>query len=139
MSGITSSVINDQTSSNWKEMNNFHARTSFAEKSLRIANATVLLPLLPRKIAAIAIGYLAYPAALDSFLNGKNNIPQNLEGLNQLERDGYFVKKITICKSGVQYDAVTIGNKNTIDNGKWNLIEVKSSASVKHWPIVLLR
>jgi len=128
---LTSAVINEQRANNWKEIDTYHARTSFTEKGFRLANASILLPLLPRKIAAIAIGYLAYPAALGSFLTGKENVSQNLEALNQLEREGYFIKKITICKSGVQYDAAIIGNKKTIGNGKWTLHALGNGMSME--------
>jgi len=128
----SSSVITtEQRENSWKEMDAYHARTSLTEKGFRLANASILLPLLPLKVAAIAIGYLAYPAALISLSTGKKNISQNSESLDRLKNDGYSSKKITICKSGIQYDAVMIGHKSTIDNGKWTLHALGNGMSME--------
>lgn len=67
-----------------------------------------------RQVAAVAIGYLVYPAT-------RLKVSKNLEALDALKRDGYVVKQIRLNRVGVTYDATLIGHKKTIGNGKWTI------------------
>lgn len=98
---------------------------------------------LARKIVEIAIGYASYPVATVSLINSSVKLSDylldkfpgleeqfsslSLSGLQKTKKmeveslleEGFFVKNVTLFKSGVKYDAVLISHPKTIDNGNW--------------------
>lgn len=129
----------------WKSVNKFHAKVPLGDHFFRAANYGVMgaavfgaygfvtgpmgavscIALAPaaRKVISTALGYFAYPAALNSFPWGEGNYLKRIgeSYLSHLRQNGCFVKKVSLVKSGTKYDAVLIGNEATIDNGKWTV------------------
>jgi len=128
----------------WKLLTTYQAKSSSQEKVYRAVNIIVLGTALygagaiftgpvglvtyagwilgVRKIASTAIGYLVYPIAFETLLGTVNYCIK----MDEMERDslkkaGYLVKKISVYKSGIKYDAAIIGHTSTIDNGKWTI------------------
>lgn len=128
----------------WKTLETYNAKTTSEEKICRIANNLVFgaaiygaysymtgplglvsyaaMALASRKVASTLIGYFAYPAAFTSlpFVKGKFQIYGLWQAFLLKEQD-FIVRKISIYKSGVKYDAAIIGHSTTIDNGKWTI------------------
>ncbi len=122
----------------WKSVlrTTFTAETSPGEKTFRVLNYLILatgtysalfatpgiveyasMLLSARKVVSVIIGYQVYPAA--SFT--KDTQDRKFFEMNQLKKDSFFVKNISIYKSGTLYDAVIAGHTETIDNGKWTI------------------
>lgn len=134
-----------ENGADWKAITRFDANTTINERTSRVANHVAFglglygaysiftggLGLLPclglllsaRKIASSAVGYFAYPAARWSTFSGAKSeyrkIGQSsMEALGDLE---FTAKKVSIVKSGIQYDATVITHSSTADNGKWTV------------------
>jgi hypothetical protein len=76
-----------------------------------------------RKIASTLLGFFVYPAAkssLDSAEVQKNVDIANLQ-ITALEAENVIAKKVTICKSGIDYAGIILTNKDTLANGKWSI------------------
>jgi hypothetical protein len=76
-----------------------------------------------RKVLAVVVGHIVYPAAIVSrFTNvlGYTN-KWRTEAFDKLTAEGYIVKRLTLKKSGVSYDAFLIGKRENIRSGKWSL------------------
>lgn len=128
----------------WKTLETYNAKTTSEEKICRLANNLVFgaaiygaysymtqplglvsyaaMALASRKLASTLIGYFAYPAAFTClpFVRGKFQI-YSLRQAFLLEEQDFIVRKISIYKSGVKYNAAIIGHSKTIDNGKWTI------------------
>lgn len=74
---------------------------------------------IARKIASTLIGYMAYPAAFTSFNSTEIYDRYAKLQIDQLTVNGFQVKNVTLCKSGVKYDALAITFKPQIDNDNW--------------------
>lgn len=132
----------------WLNIKNFEGNTSLTEKVERVGNlavgSTCLLSLFNsvsprgtalayasylawglagRKIASTILGYLVYPAAFTSFPYCGKEILQKRgkRQIDELQKDGFTVRKITIQKSGTKYDALLITHFDTMKNGTWSL------------------
>lgn len=122
----------------------FTAQTTTSEKICRIANNILLVaslyegycwfyglvgffPLLTgilaaRKIITVIIGLVAYPVTSTSIPGVSGNIQKKGDvDLNTLREQGFIVSKKFFYKSGTRYEAVLIGHKDTIENGKWTI------------------
>jgi hypothetical protein len=95
-------------------------------KSLAIPQLSFFTPysiplgifIIARKIVSIAISHLIYPATLLT----PSNVDQCRQShFRRLEARNFILKRVTIEKSGIAYDAFLIGNSRTIHNGNWCL------------------
>jgi hypothetical protein len=78
----------------------------------------LILALTLRKIIAIGIGYLVYPAT--RFPKRTLADAETIASEN-LRKEGFTIQKLTLHKSGVSYDAALIYHSSTASNGKWSL------------------
>lgn len=95
---------------------------------LKITNAaskvivSIALILAIRKIAAVVINFIVYPAAIKSlFINFDN---RRFEQFKTLENAEYVCKRITLNKSGINYDAFAIEHNDPKirQNNHWVVI-----------------
>ncbi|MEX1012122.1 MAG: hypothetical protein WD595_06580 [Waddliaceae bacterium] len=124
---------------------NFYAKTPINDQFFRLANygiwgaafygaygcvtgpigiaSCVALAPAARKVISTALGYFSYPASWTSFPGSSGKHLKNIGEfyLSSLRDEGYTIKKVSLLKSGTRYDAVLIGHKTTIQNGKWTI------------------
>ena len=86
---------------------------------LKITNAapkvivSIALILAIRKIAAVAINFIVYPAARESLFADKEFFDKaRSENFKNLNDDGYLCKRIALNKSGINYDAFAIAHND---------------------------
>lgn len=76
-----------------------------------------------RKIASTILGFFVYPAAKSSLISSE--VEKNIDiadlQISALECEDVIAKKITICKSGIDYAAILLTRKETLTNGKWTI------------------
>lgn len=131
----------------WQSLKDFTASTTLSEKVWRVVNnllfaaaglglcaivsrkirlappalsyaSYAIIALVIRKIVSTVIGYVVYPATTMS----RTELTQaEIHAFEHLNQEGFITQKISLRKSGVTYDAIIIGHKDTIANGKWSI------------------
>jgi len=152
----SSPQCDDAEQQDWKSLTSYQADSTAKEKVARVGNSVVfgatiyaayasltgpvglgsyaVMALAARKITSTTIGYLVYPAAFTSLPCSGGDYLHDVgeEQMGTLKREGYIVKKISICKSGTTYDAALIGHSTTIDNGKWTIQALGNCMAMEH-------
>lgn len=133
---------------NWLSVSNFEANVALTDKVSRVANLLISgtalyglyalmtgvngllaytsylsMGLVARKIASTIIGYLVYPAAIKSLSTQTRDYFAKYctKEMQRLETENFITKKISLNVSGIQYDAILISHKDTIENGNWTI------------------
>lgn len=75
-----------------------------------------------RKVLAVAICHIVYPAVILSYLQSKEIDQQRWESFKGLARQQYECRRVTLNKSGINYDAFAIEHEKTKGNGQWAIV-----------------
>lgn len=87
-----------------------------------------------RKIAAAALGFAVYPAALSSlFAQTRDSIEQHGQEEITLLQQQFLVKKIALYKSGTRYEAFLMAHPSTMANGNWIINALGNVASMEYF------
>lgn len=95
-----------------------------------------------RKIGAAVLGHAIYPASLTSYPCVKERFNFEIEGLWQgrwLQSNGYDVRKITLHKSGTNYDAYLISHPSTEKTGRFAIHALGNCMTMEHFMIRLAK
>ncbi|MFZ4772830.1 MAG: hypothetical protein ACOYK9_02425 [Chlamydiia bacterium] len=94
--------------------------------ALLTGRAGLLVPcasiaIVARKMTQVALGYLCYPAALQSL---SSQYREELEltretTIGLLEAQGFIINKITFKTTAANYSGLLISSTETINNGRW--------------------
>lgn len=138
--------LTEEENQEWKCLTEFSACTSFDEKMCRVANYVAFgaaaygtisrirgrrmslgsclgMIQAQRKLVSSVIGYITNPAAIRSlsFTTRESMRKEGEKKISRLQKEGYFVRKVSLYKSGTRYEGILAGHSETIDNGCWTL------------------
>ncbi len=83
---------------------------------------TVALVIVIRKILAVAITHIVYPATIMSYMNKQEINSDRWESFNELNNQKFECRRVALNKSGMNYDAFVIEHETTKDNDQWVVI-----------------
>ncbi|MGK0182158.1 MAG: hypothetical protein ACI9YB_001456 [Halioglobus sp.] len=140
----------------WKYLREYCASSTFEEKICRVGNYVAFgaaafgvisrikgrrvslgsclgMIQCQRKLISSVIGYISNPVAVNSLSSeGRESMRKEGEaGIHSLQRDGYFVRKVSIYKSGTRYEGILTGHRDTIDNGHWTVYALGRNDAVE--------